>query len=175
MPGLVFLLVFWVLAGACQRHGVGGFLLGNSSSSWMQLAATAWRKGGPDTWPHGGLGLTPPTTPPPRPRSSWPAGHCMCRSGCHSAPLSTHRRRSTGGALTPPALGAPPPDRAASATLPPSTHNGRTRPPPRCALNKQTGAPRTATHHPLVARSLSLNHRALIHMHHPATQRHRQS
>ena len=27
MAGLVFLLVFWVLAGACQRHGVGGFLL----------------------------------------------------------------------------------------------------------------------------------------------------
>jgi hypothetical protein len=25
--GLVFLLVFWVLAGACQRHGVRGFLL----------------------------------------------------------------------------------------------------------------------------------------------------
>ena len=25
--GLVFLLVFWVLAGACQRNGVGGFLL----------------------------------------------------------------------------------------------------------------------------------------------------
>ena len=33
MAGLVFLLVFWVLAGACQRHGVGGFLLCNSSSS----------------------------------------------------------------------------------------------------------------------------------------------
>ena len=31
--GLVFLLVSWVLAGACQRHGVGGFLLCNSSSS----------------------------------------------------------------------------------------------------------------------------------------------
>ena len=30
MAGLVFLLVFWVLAGACQRHGVGGFLLCNS-------------------------------------------------------------------------------------------------------------------------------------------------
>ena len=26
MAGLVFLLVFWVLAGAFQRHGVGGFL-----------------------------------------------------------------------------------------------------------------------------------------------------
>jgi len=25
MAGLVFLLVFWMLAGACQRHGVGGF------------------------------------------------------------------------------------------------------------------------------------------------------
>jgi hypothetical protein len=24
MAGLVFLLVFWVLAGACQRHGVDG-------------------------------------------------------------------------------------------------------------------------------------------------------
>ena len=33
MAGLVFLLVFWVLAGACQRHGVGAFLLCNSSSS----------------------------------------------------------------------------------------------------------------------------------------------
>ena len=33
MAGLVFLLVFWVLAGACQRHGVGGFLLCNSSLS----------------------------------------------------------------------------------------------------------------------------------------------
>ena len=27
MAGLVFLLVFWVLAGACQRHGVGGFIV----------------------------------------------------------------------------------------------------------------------------------------------------
>ena len=27
MAGLVFLLVFRVLAGACQRHGVGGFLV----------------------------------------------------------------------------------------------------------------------------------------------------
>ena len=26
MTGLVFLLVFWALAGACQRNGVGGFL-----------------------------------------------------------------------------------------------------------------------------------------------------
>ena len=25
--GLVFLLVFWVLAGACQRHGVSGFIV----------------------------------------------------------------------------------------------------------------------------------------------------
>ena len=25
--GLVFLLVFWVLAGACQRHGVGVFFI----------------------------------------------------------------------------------------------------------------------------------------------------
>ena len=34
MAGLVFLLVFWVLAGACQRHdGVDGFLLCNSPSS----------------------------------------------------------------------------------------------------------------------------------------------
>ena len=33
MAGLVFLLVFWVLAGACQRHGVGGFLLRDSPSS----------------------------------------------------------------------------------------------------------------------------------------------
>ena len=27
MAGLVFLLVFWVLAGACQRHGVGVFFI----------------------------------------------------------------------------------------------------------------------------------------------------
>ena len=27
MAGLVFLLVFWVLASACQRHGVGGFIV----------------------------------------------------------------------------------------------------------------------------------------------------
>jgi len=33
MAGLVFLLVFWVLAGACQRHGEGGFLSCNSPSS----------------------------------------------------------------------------------------------------------------------------------------------
>ena len=33
MAGLVFLLVFWVLVGACQRNGAGGFLLFNSSSS----------------------------------------------------------------------------------------------------------------------------------------------
>jgi len=25
MAGLVFILVLWVLAGACQRHGVGVF------------------------------------------------------------------------------------------------------------------------------------------------------
>ena len=29
MAGLVFLLVFWVLAGACQKYGVGGMLLCN--------------------------------------------------------------------------------------------------------------------------------------------------
>ena len=33
MAGLVFLLVFWVLAGACQRHGVGGFLLCNTTTT----------------------------------------------------------------------------------------------------------------------------------------------
>jgi len=38
MAGLVFLLGFWVLAGACQRHGVGRFLLCNSSSS----SSVAW-------------------------------------------------------------------------------------------------------------------------------------
>jgi len=27
MAGLVFLLVFWALAGACQRHGVGDFFI----------------------------------------------------------------------------------------------------------------------------------------------------
>ena len=26
IAGLVFFLIFWVLAGACQRNGVGGFL-----------------------------------------------------------------------------------------------------------------------------------------------------
>ena len=30
MAGLVFLLAFWVLAGPCQRHGVGGFESCNS-------------------------------------------------------------------------------------------------------------------------------------------------
>ena len=35
MAGLAFLLIFWALAGACQRHGVGGVyrLSFNSSSS----------------------------------------------------------------------------------------------------------------------------------------------
>ena len=33
MAGLVFLLVFWVLAGACQRHGVGGVLLCNTTTT----------------------------------------------------------------------------------------------------------------------------------------------
>ena len=33
MAGLVFLLVFWMLAGACQRHGVGGFLLCNTTTT----------------------------------------------------------------------------------------------------------------------------------------------
>ena len=33
MAGLVFLLVFWVLAGTCQRHGVGGFLLRNTTTT----------------------------------------------------------------------------------------------------------------------------------------------
>ena len=27
MAGLVLIFGFWVLAGACQRHGVGGFLV----------------------------------------------------------------------------------------------------------------------------------------------------
>jgi hypothetical protein len=36
MAGLVFLLVSWVLAGACQRHGgVDGFLLYNFSSAFF--------------------------------------------------------------------------------------------------------------------------------------------
>jgi len=38
MAGLVFLLVFWALAGACQRHGVGVFLSCNSPSSLLLLA-----------------------------------------------------------------------------------------------------------------------------------------
>ena len=40
MAGLVFLLVFWVLEGACQRHGVGGFLLRNTTSTvvWVYQA-----------------------------------------------------------------------------------------------------------------------------------------
>ena len=33
MAGLVFLLVFWALAGACQMNGVGVFFIGNSPSS----------------------------------------------------------------------------------------------------------------------------------------------
>ena len=45
MAGLVFLLVFWVLAGACQRHGVGGFLSFNSPSP-SRFCRGAW-------WPAG--------------------------------------------------------------------------------------------------------------------------
>ena len=37
MAGLVFFLIFWSLAGACQRHGVGGFRKYNSSSSSGRL------------------------------------------------------------------------------------------------------------------------------------------
>jgi len=35
MAGLVVVLlfVFWVLAGAFQRHGVGGFLLSNATTA----------------------------------------------------------------------------------------------------------------------------------------------
>ena len=45
MAGLVFLLVFWALvAGACQSHGVGGFLLCNSSSSSDRGVASASRQ-----------------------------------------------------------------------------------------------------------------------------------
>ena len=33
MAGLIFLLVFWVLAGACQRQSVGGFLLRNTTTT----------------------------------------------------------------------------------------------------------------------------------------------
>ena len=32
-PGFGECLVFWVLAGACQRHGVGGFLLCNTTTT----------------------------------------------------------------------------------------------------------------------------------------------
>ena len=35
IAGLVFLLVFWVLAGACQRYGVGGFIV-------QFIIITAW-------------------------------------------------------------------------------------------------------------------------------------
>ena len=40
MAGLVFLLVSWVLAGACQRHGVDVFLLRNSSSPCPRFTLT---------------------------------------------------------------------------------------------------------------------------------------
>ena len=33
MAGLVSLLVFWVLAGACQRHGAGVFLLRSATTT----------------------------------------------------------------------------------------------------------------------------------------------
>ena len=44
MAGLVLLLVFWALAGACQRHGVGGVLLCNSSSSFYGQLQRPHRK-----------------------------------------------------------------------------------------------------------------------------------
>ena len=46
MAGLVFLLVFWVLAGACQRHGVSGF--SKSVIHHHHRSARRWRaKEGP--------------------------------------------------------------------------------------------------------------------------------
>ena len=44
MAGLVFLLVFWVLEGACQRHGVGGFIAPRAQEA--SEAKRAQRTGG---------------------------------------------------------------------------------------------------------------------------------
>ena len=41
IAGLVFLLVLWVLAGACQRHGVGGFLLCNNTTTTTAQATSS--------------------------------------------------------------------------------------------------------------------------------------
>ena len=46
MAGLVFLLVFWVLAGACQRHGVGGVLLRNTTTTDLQAPASTAKPAG---------------------------------------------------------------------------------------------------------------------------------
>jgi len=38
MAGLVFLSVFWALAGDCQRHGVGGFIVQFSFFAYWRCA-----------------------------------------------------------------------------------------------------------------------------------------
>ena len=40
-PDFPFFLVFWVLAGACQRHGVGGFLSCNTTKAHSMTTARA--------------------------------------------------------------------------------------------------------------------------------------
>ena len=42
MAGLVFLGVFWVLAGAFQRHGVGGFLLRSTTTTTTTTTTHLW-------------------------------------------------------------------------------------------------------------------------------------
>ena len=64
MAGLVFLLGFWVLAGACQRHGVSGFLLRSYSSSSHHHNRPLQGDGRPGS-PEG-----PPVVNSPKPRTS---------------------------------------------------------------------------------------------------------
>ena len=45
MAGLVFLLVFWALAGACRRHGVG-FFLAQFTTSLHSSSGCRVRRGG---------------------------------------------------------------------------------------------------------------------------------
>ena len=44
MAGLVFLLVFWVLGGACKGHGVGGFVVKFTIITWHWLAVDRQEK-----------------------------------------------------------------------------------------------------------------------------------
>ena len=74
MAGLVFLLVFWVRAGACQRHGVGGFSLCNSSSS-SSWSDRALRRDSGSGVLHRGLSPTGPVSPWVSRRAATPPSH----------------------------------------------------------------------------------------------------